>query len=348
VPELHPLETWSDARAFDGTATVMQPLIAPLYQGWSAHEVLAALGEQPETSSHNLVKGVWQRRLRGDAELAWRTLLHDGVVANTSLPARHVSIRPGWANGVTPAQPRAGELEIVFRPDAATLDGRYAHNGWLIELPRPFTRLSWDNVALMSPATAGPLGVVNEDVVELRFQGRSVRAPVWVLAGQADGSVGLTLGYGRRRGAAAGNGVGFDANALRSSSALWFGSGLEVVRTGERYSTGEQSGQFRHAGSRPGSYDWPEPVADAAGQRRAARGFAVPAGRVSVQRVGHGHRPERVYRLQRVHRCLPGREQHSRGRQGGGRAWTRYALAPTRHVLRGQSRVATARAVYAV
>ncbi|MDQ6675164.1 MAG: 4Fe-4S dicluster domain-containing protein, partial [Chloroflexota bacterium] len=238
------------------------------YQGWSAHEVLAAMSGQPESSSHSLIKGYWQARLSGgDADLAWRTVLHDGVLADTRLPARQPPVRPDWASGVTPGQNSGGGLEIQFRPDDALLDGRYAHNGWLMELPRAFTRLSWDNVALVSPRTARQLGVANEDVVELRYQGRSVRAPVWVLEGQADGSIGVTLGYGRRRGAAAGNGVGFDANALRTSSAPWFDTGLEVVRTGERYPLASSQGSFDMQGRdlvRTTSQDeWQTPQANA-------------------------------------------------------------------------------------
>jgi Fe-S-cluster-containing dehydrogenase component len=251
VPELHALETWADARAFDGSATVMQPLIAPLYQGWSAHEVLAAFGDQPETPAHNLVKGYWQKQL-GDQtgqgsqfDLQWRTLLHDGVVPDSAQPTRQLSVRMDWAAAIAPSNaPGGGPLELVFRPDPSLYDGRFASNGWLMELPRPFTKLSWDNVALLSPATASQLGVANEDVVELRYQGRSVRAPVWVQPGQADGSVGLTLGYGRRQGAGAGTGVGFDANALRTSAAPWFDSGVEVVRTADHYPLASTQGHY--------------------------------------------------------------------------------------------------------
>jgi Fe-S-cluster-containing dehydrogenase component len=247
VPQLHPLETWSDARAYDGTASILQPLIAPLYQGWSMHEVLAAFGDQPETSGHDSVKGVWQTSLGGgaDFEQTWRTLLNDGVVASTRLPAKQVAPRANWASGITPpAAPDPASLEIVYRPDPSVYDGRFASNGWLMELPRPFSKLTWDNVALVSPATAERLGIANEDVVELRYQGRTVRAPVWLQPGQADGVVGVTLGYGRRRGAGAGTGVGFDVNRLRSSGAPWFDGGLEVVRTGDRYSLATTQGHY--------------------------------------------------------------------------------------------------------
>ncbi len=247
VPQLHALETWSDARAHDGTATILQPLIAPLYQGWSSHEVLAALSDQPETSAHSLVKEYWQSQLGDDVDRAWRTALHDGVVANTTAPPRSVSVRPNWAAGLR-VPPDPGGLELTFQPDPSLFDGRFSPNAWLMELPRPRTKLSWDNVALLSPATAQRLGLANEDVVDLRYQGRSVRAPVWVLPGHADDSIGVTLGYGRWRGAGSGSGIGFNAYALRGSAAPWFDSGLDVVRTGERYTLASTQSHYAMEG----------------------------------------------------------------------------------------------------
>jgi molybdopterin-containing oxidoreductase family iron-sulfur binding subunit len=252
IPELHPLEGWSDARAFDGTVTVLQPLIAPLYDdSHSAHELLATFSDQPAAPGHDIVKSYWQSQHAGpDFESFWRTTLSDGLVAGSTNPPRSVTVRPGWANGVNPANatPTDGSLEIVFRPDASVYDGRFASNGWLLELPRPLTKLSWDNAALLSPATADQLGVGNQDVVELRYQGRTVRAPVWVLPGQADGSVTVTLGYGRQRGAGAGAGVGFDANALRTSGAPWFDAGLEVSRTGDTHRLVTTQGHYTMEG----------------------------------------------------------------------------------------------------
>ena len=237
IPETHPLETWSDARAYDGTVTILQPLIAPLYaDSKSAHELLAALADQ-EQSGHDVVKGYWQSQYPGgDFETFWRTALHDGVVPDTALPARTVAVRPDWTAGAAspPAGPRAGELEIVFRPDPSTYDGRFASNAWLLELPRPLSKLTWGNAAQLSPATAARLGLEDGTVVELRYRGRSVRAPILVQPGQADDSVTVTLGYGRTRGAGAGIGVGFNAYSLRTAAAPWFDGGLELVPTGAR------------------------------------------------------------------------------------------------------------------
>ena len=251
IPELHPLETWSDARAFDGTATVLQPLIAPLYsEAHSIHEVLATFSDQPASPGHDIVKGYWQGQHAGnDFDAFWRRTLSDGSVAGSATPARSVGVRPGWAGQVSaPTTPQAGSLEIVFRPDYSVYDGRFATNAWLLELPRPVTKLTWDNVAMVSPATAEQLGVETGAVVVLGYAGRSVAAPIWVQPGQADGSMTVTLGYGRRRGAGAGSGVGFNANTLRASHALWSDSGLEVTRAGQTHRLVSTQGHYSMEG----------------------------------------------------------------------------------------------------
>src|SRR5437899_2614635 len=232
VPEAHPLEAWSDVRAFDGTVTIVQPLIAPLYGGKSAHELLAALGEPPDRSGYDLVRQHWQaRRHGGDFEQAWRRWLHDGVVPGTALaPVAVVAAK------AIPQSPAAGGgLELVFRPDPTIHDGRHANNAWLQELPKPITHLTWDNVALVSPATAERLAVKSEDVVELTYRKRTVRAPVWVMPGHPDESVTVHLGGGRTRAGRVGTGTGVDAYALRFADGLCFTAGLEVRPTGERH-----------------------------------------------------------------------------------------------------------------
>jgi MoCo/4Fe-4S cofactor protein with predicted Tat translocation signal len=228
IPEAHALETWSDARAFDGTATIMQPLIEPLYEGKSAHELIAVLGGSAVASSYEIVRQYWlTQRAGGDFEKFWRKSVHDGVVEGSaggkpSQPARQV-----------PAVPVAGGLELVFSPSPAIRDGRFANNAWLQELPQPFTKITWDNAALISPATAKRLQIANEEVVDLKYLGRSVRAPVWILPGQADDCVTVHLGYGRTRSGCVGSGVGFNAYALRTAAAPWGGPGMEIVKTGD-------------------------------------------------------------------------------------------------------------------
>ncbi|MBE7472455.1 MAG: TAT-variant-translocated molybdopterin oxidoreductase [Anaerolineales bacterium] len=234
IPGLHFLEMWGDARAYDGTVSIIQPLIAPLYDGKSPYELLAVILGQSGVSNLDLVRNYWQEQNPGDDfETLWRTALHNGLMDDTALPTRSVSLQADF--GSAPSAEESSGLEIVFRPDPSVWDGRFANNGWLQELPRPITKLTWDNAALISPATASRLGLVSDEVVELRYRERSVRAPIMVAPGHADDTVTVHLGYGRRRAGQVGNGVGFNAYALRTSEALWFDTGLEIVKTGETY-----------------------------------------------------------------------------------------------------------------
>ena len=231
LPEAHYLEGWSDGRAYDGTVSIQQPLIAPLYGGRTAHEVVSALVGEPR-SGYDIVREYWKTQRRpGDFEVFWRTALHDGLIADSALPVRV----PTW-KGDIPAAPSvaAQGLDLVFRPDPAVWDGRFANNGWLQELPKPLTKLTWDNAALISPAAAERLGVQNGEVVELTYAARRLKAPAWILPGQADGTVTLHLGYGRTRAGRAGSGLGTNAYALRTAAAPWGGSGLTLKKTGER------------------------------------------------------------------------------------------------------------------
>jgi molybdopterin-containing oxidoreductase family iron-sulfur binding subunit len=250
IPELHPLETWTDARAYDGTATILQPVIAPLYsEAHSIHEVLATFSDQPASPAHDIVKGFWQSQSSGgDFGAFWRKTLSDGVVADSASPSKNVSVQSDWSSSVNLSSSSANSLEINFRPDPSLYDGRFATNGWLLELPRPLTKLSWDNAALISPAIASQLGVATHDVVDLQYGGRTVRAPVWVLPGQADGTVTLTLGYGQQRGAGAGAGVGFNAYALRGSKAPWFDRSLDIARTRDTHRLVSTQGHFSMEG----------------------------------------------------------------------------------------------------
>lgn len=232
VPEAHFLEAWGDSRAYDGTVTIQQPLIAPLYGGKSAHEFLAGFSGQPERTAYEIVRAYWSaQKPAADFESWWRKSVHDGVVANSALPPTTVTARLNIA--FEPPRPSQG-LEIVFRPDTNVYDGRFNNNGWLQELPRPLTKLTWDNAALISPATAQRLGLQTEDIVELKFQGRAVKAGVWLLPGLPNDSVTVHLGYGRTHTGRVGAGSGFNAYSLRTSNAMWNGSGLEVRKTGSR------------------------------------------------------------------------------------------------------------------
>jgi molybdopterin-containing oxidoreductase family iron-sulfur binding subunit len=252
IPEAHYLESWGDVRAYDGTVTIIQPLIAPLYGGKTAHEVLGALTRQPDRSAHDIVKDYWQRAFKGttavvwapksreglafaDAETFWRTALHDGFISGTAMAAiqqPELQAMPRPAGEPAPSLSKSDSLEIVFTADPTTYDGRFGNNAWLQELPKPLTKITWDNAGYVSPRTAEQHGLSNGDIVELRLQGRTMRAPVWIVPGQADGCVSLTLGYGRAVGRVA-HGAGVNAYALRTSSAPSVGTGLAFARTGD-------------------------------------------------------------------------------------------------------------------
>ena len=240
APAAHYLESWSDARAFDGTVGIVQPLIAPLYGGHSAHEVIALFTGDGEKSGHDLVRDYWQsQRSEKDRafEALWETSLHDGVVAGTTLPAISVSPRPDFVNqgNAQAAHSDANSREIVFRPDPSVGDGKFANNGWLQELPKPVTRLTWDNAAMISPGTAQQLALTSGDYVKLTRGSQQMEAGVYVVPGHADDSITLHLGYGRRLAGHVGSGTGFNANLLRASDAPWVATGLRIEKTGKSY-----------------------------------------------------------------------------------------------------------------
>src|SRR5262249_19849753 len=160
------------------TITILQPLIAPLFDGRTAHEVVAAFSDQPPRSAHHIVKEYWRGKLPGgDPEAGWRKALHDGVVEGSAFPAKSVSLRSASTLGASNPQPGTG-LTLLLRPDPSVWDGTYANNGWLQELAKPLTKLTWESAALIGPATAQKLGVTTEDVVELSLGDRRVTAPV--------------------------------------------------------------------------------------------------------------------------------------------------------------------------
>jgi molybdopterin-containing oxidoreductase family iron-sulfur binding subunit len=231
IPEAHYLETWSDARAHDGTVTIQQPLIAPLYDGKSAQELVAAILGHPNQASHDIVREYWKTHALPTDDL-WHAALYDGTVPNTALSPKAINLRSIQPHDTT----LTTEVELLFRPDPTVWDGRFANNGWLQELPKPLTRVTWDNAATVSPHTAEKLGVADEEVIELRVNGRGVRAPLCILPGQADDTVVLALGYGRTHAGPVGNHAGVNAYAIRSSDAMWLAPAVEIHGTGERYS----------------------------------------------------------------------------------------------------------------
>ncbi|MGN6653882.1 MAG: TAT-variant-translocated molybdopterin oxidoreductase [Rhodanobacter sp.] len=232
LPQAHALEAWSDARAFDGSASIVQPVIAPLHGGRSVHELLAKLLGDTTGNGRDIVQATWRGHAGTDFDGWWQRSLRDGVIAGSASPTRAVMATGDFPADVQTAMSDDG-LELLFRPDPTVWDGRYANNGWLQECPKPLTRLTWSNAALVSPALAAERRLANGDTIELRIGGRHTQAPVWIMPGQAARSVTVPLGYGRRRLGHVGERLGFDAGALRSMASPWSEGGLEINPTGE-------------------------------------------------------------------------------------------------------------------
>ena len=230
----HFLENWSDTRAYDGTATVIQPMIDPLYGGKSAHDVIQSMLNDPDTSPYDAVRKTWQGNLGPDAEHGWRKILHDGMVAGSAFQPKTVSAKVGDLAVTAPAE-QSGTVEVIFRPDPNVYDGRYANVGWLQEIPKPVTSMSWDNAALMSYPTLAKFGLAEQDVVAIKSNGNTVLAPVLAVPGHADGSVTVYLGYGRQNGGRVAGGLGFNAYAIRTSNALLFAPGATMTKTGKTF-----------------------------------------------------------------------------------------------------------------
>ncbi len=225
IPAAHYLESWSDARAYDGTVSIVQPMIDPLYGGHTAHHVLQALLNEPMVSPYDAVRETWKPVIKGDFEAGWRKALHDGWIADTA------GVNLGFANFLwhpssqVPAPTPKDSLEIIFRPDPNIYDGRWNNVGWLQELPKPVTSLSWDNAAIVSGATLTRLGLEEDDIVELCVGNGKVNAPVIVAPGHPDNSVTVYLGYGREFAGRVGSGQGFNAYLIRNTWAPFYATG---------------------------------------------------------------------------------------------------------------------------
>ena len=241
VPEAHYLESWSDARAYDGTVSIVQPLIEPLYGGKSAHEIITILAGQPGLSGHDLVQSYWHKQHNGaDFDVFWRRALHDGFVAGTAYPPTNYTLKRFDLQSPRSAKPDA--IELNFRRDPSIYDGRFSNNGWLQELPKPLTKLTWDNPIMIGPAMAERLKLNFKDVAELEFQGKKVKGAVWIQAGHPDNSITVFLGYGRTRAGRVGTGTGFDVYPLRTSQAPWFADGAKLRPTGDTYQLASTQG----------------------------------------------------------------------------------------------------------
>ena len=225
IPAAHYLEYWSDARAYDGTVSIVQPLIDPLYGGRSAHNVFQILLDEPMVSSYDAVRETWKSTIKGDFETGWRKALHDGWIENTAFDKTGKGTANVGFRGSVPAPTPKDSLEIIFRPDPTIYDGRWSNVGWLQELPKPVTNLSWDNAAIVSGATLAAKGWEEDDIVEITVGNGKVKAPVIVAPGHPDNSVTVYLGYGREFAGRVGSGAGFNAYQIRNTWAPFYATG---------------------------------------------------------------------------------------------------------------------------
>ena len=256
VPQTHYLETWSDARAFDGTISISQPLISPFYGGKSAHEFIAAVLGNSDANGYDIVRGYWQSQVSGDFAGFWQKAVYQGSIDGTAAAPKDVSLKE------LPEITLSDELELTFKLDPNIQDGRYANNGWLQEVPKPITKIVWDNAAYVRLKDAERLDLKNHNLINLSVNGQTVTAPVWVLPGQAEGAITLALGFGRTSSGNVGNNVGVNAYPLRSSANMWStpvelskASGKHKLITTQIHHDYEGTTERRHI-VRHGTYDY--------------------------------------------------------------------------------------------
>ncbi|MCG3190892.1 MAG: hypothetical protein DIJKHBIC_00115 [Thermoanaerobaculia bacterium] len=260
IPAAHALETWGDARAFDGTVTILQPLIEPLYDGKSPLEILSILVDQTPRTAHDIVRTFWEGAWKSGSffsekpasatfDAFWRRSLHDGVVAGTALPHQPFSLAQeavGRAAGeAKQASAKKGSLELNLRPDPSLHDGRFANNGWLQELPKPLTKIVWDNAALVAPSTAKKLGLANGQVVVVTSGKATVELPVHIHPGQAPDSITSHIGFGRKRAGRVGNGVGVNVFPIRTTERAWHFPAVGIAQAHKEYRIATTQQHFR-------------------------------------------------------------------------------------------------------
>ncbi len=242
VPEAHYLEAWGDARAYEGTASIVQPLILPLYGGKSLVELLEVVLGRPDSNGYDTVRGYWKTQTPpAEFDRFWQESLNGGVVPGTRLAAIEPELkfrREVWEMARQEsgeAGNPAGGVELNFLPDPTVWDGTFSNNAWLQELPKPLTRLTWDSVVLAGSKTAARFNLADGDLVEVHSRGRQITGPVLALAGQPENLLTLPMGYGRTKGGNVGSGIGFNSFAVRSSAAPWHDSGVVLRKTGKKY-----------------------------------------------------------------------------------------------------------------
>lgn len=239
IPRTHFLEEWGDCRSIDGTLSVVQPLIEPLYNGHSALELTQLISTAQQGSGYELVRRTWKSYLRGvNFEKKWETVLHDGVLSGASANPENVSPKNSAISSALAAhmgqKGESGGVELTFVCSYMS-DGRNANNGWLQELPDPVTKLTWDNAIIVNQETARKLNLTKEELATLDVNGTTIEAPVWIVPGLADNTISLALGYGRTKSGGNGTDVGANAFMIRPNHTDYYIGGVKVTPTGKTY-----------------------------------------------------------------------------------------------------------------
>ncbi len=260
APKANDLESWTDSRSADGTASITQPLIAPFFEGRTDAELIAALAGSP-AGGYDLVRAQWKRSMGANFEETWRRSVHKGIIDGSAPKSMAVAVTGSPASLAPP--PPSPRQEVVFRADPSILDGRYGNNGWLQELPKPLTKLTWDNAVIMSPATAQALGLnlaVPDEMVKLIVGDSYIVGSSYVAAGHPDDSFTVHLGYGRTAGGTVAScgmdpntlqfeqerinehGGGFNAYALRTTSGMDVAEASSIEKLGDLWSLASTQG----------------------------------------------------------------------------------------------------------
>jgi Fe-S-cluster-containing dehydrogenase component len=242
LPLSHPLERWGDVRAFDGTVSLMQPLVEPLYDSRSPEEILSLMADARPRTGLALLRGYWKgnwpatNTAAGGFNANWRQALLDGYIADSALPAETATVAPAAPPAAARPKPKPGPgLDLLIRPDPSIRDGRFATISWLQELPKPVTKIVWDNFIAISAELAKREQLKNGDIIRLGSSKASVEGPVWIVPGQQAETLTLYLGFGRQIPEMVGDAVGYDAYAMRQAAKPWHLAGVTLAKTGRRH-----------------------------------------------------------------------------------------------------------------
>lgn len=256
IPQSHFLESWGDATSNDGTQSVIQPLIHPLYESKSPVEFFMLLASGQDSRGYDIVRDTWRSILpNNNFEKNWHTVLHDGLVENQKsmfIKFRETKLHDILQDIESLSYQIFSEnnLEIVYKPSSHVYDGRFANIGWLAENPDPITKLTWDNAALISPYTAQKFSLKNNDIITISVKKHILDIPVWIVPGQADFSITLPLGFGQTSIGRVGNNVGFNIYPLRSDFYSYCESDAQIHKTGKKYELVSTQG-YGTMGKRP-------------------------------------------------------------------------------------------------